>query len=573
VRRHLLDGFDAIWIDSLNGDSRETGKLTPTGEPDPSVFSTDFNREGIRLGTAIGLFVRRDGQAKTPPVRYRNFWGVRKREELVTSLDDPGVAEGYAEAAPTPSNRFSFRPQAITTDYGAWPRIVDLAETEPHSGVLEMRRGSLISIDREPLEDRMRRYLDAALSFGTVHTSLSGPVQSAGRFDPEAARRRILAAEPFDRGRIVRYAMFPLDHRWAYHTNVRPIWNEPRPELASQVRSGGLFIVSRMMAERPREGVPVIVSRALADYHLLRPNIQAIPTLLFNGNARQRDLLKNVPLDRANLSARVRNWLTRIGWPDPDGEADAGVAPWLHALAICYAPDWRAENREGILADWPRVPLPASAETLRGSAALGARLAALLDPDEQVPGFTTGAAETPLGAFGAIARVGGGQLAPAELGVSAGWGHGGAGRTVMPGQGRLTERDAYTAEELAQIEAAAAARDEAAADLIARLGRPVDVWLNDIAYWRTVPRAVWEFRIGGYQVIKKWLSYREADVLGRPLTPAETREVTAMVRRLAAIVIMQPDLDANYRTVVADAIDWQTFKESRPQDALVETDG
>jgi hypothetical protein len=143
----------------------------------------------------------------------------------------------------------------------------------------------------------------------------------------------------------------------------------------------------------------------------------------------------------------------------------------------------------------------------------------------------------------------------------------------MPGQGRLTERDVYTADELAQIEAAATTRGEAVADLIARLGRPVDVWLNDIAYWRTVPRAVWEFRIGGYQVIKKWLSYREADVLGRSLTPAETREVTAMVRRLAAIVVMQPDLDANYRAVVADAIDWQTFKESRPPDALVETDG
>jgi hypothetical protein len=46
-------------IDCLNGDSRETGKLTPDGRPDPSIFSTPFNREGIRLGTAIGLFVRR----------------------------------------------------------------------------------------------------------------------------------------------------------------------------------------------------------------------------------------------------------------------------------------------------------------------------------------------------------------------------------------------------------------------------------------------------------------------------------------------------------------------------------
>ena len=43
----------------MNGDSRETGKLTPQGEPDPSVFSTDYNREGIRVGTAICVLVRK----------------------------------------------------------------------------------------------------------------------------------------------------------------------------------------------------------------------------------------------------------------------------------------------------------------------------------------------------------------------------------------------------------------------------------------------------------------------------------------------------------------------------------
>ena len=30
-----------------------------------------------------------------------------------------------------------------------------------------------------------------------------------------------------------------------------------------------------------------------------------------------------------------------------------------------------------------------------------------------------------------------------------------------------------------------------------------------------IPQSVWNFTIGGYQVIKKWLSYREQRVLGR----------------------------------------------------------
>lgn len=73
-RRYLLE-FDRVWIDCLNGDSRETGKLTPDGKPDPSVFSTEFNREGIRKGTAIGLMVK-----------IRSEWPRTRGLDLVSPL-------------------------------------------------------------------------------------------------------------------------------------------------------------------------------------------------------------------------------------------------------------------------------------------------------------------------------------------------------------------------------------------------------------------------------------------------------------------------------------------------------
>ncbi|MBU1742523.1 MAG: N-6 DNA methylase, partial [Proteobacteria bacterium] len=43
MRERYLDVFDRIWIDCLNGDKYKTGKLTPDGKPDPSVFSTKQN--------------------------------------------------------------------------------------------------------------------------------------------------------------------------------------------------------------------------------------------------------------------------------------------------------------------------------------------------------------------------------------------------------------------------------------------------------------------------------------------------------------------------------------------------
>jgi len=66
MRERYLEVFDDIWIDCLNGDKFATGKVTPTGEPDPSIFSTEWNREGIQVGTAIGLFVKREVAVSSP---------------------------------------------------------------------------------------------------------------------------------------------------------------------------------------------------------------------------------------------------------------------------------------------------------------------------------------------------------------------------------------------------------------------------------------------------------------------------------------------------------------------------
>jgi hypothetical protein len=67
---------------------------------------------------------------------------------------------------------------------------------------------------------------------------------------------------------------------------------------------------------------------------------------------------------------------------------------------------------------------------------------------------------------------------------------------------------------------------------------------------------VWRYTIGDYRVIKKWLSYRERALLGRDLKPEEARYVTEMVYRIVALVLMQPELDANYERAEANVWEW-----------------
>ena len=225
---------------------------------------------------------------------------------------------------------------------------------------------------------------------------------------------------------------------------------------------------------------------------------------------------------------------------------------------MLHAPTYRTENAGALRQDWPRVPLPGTAELLRASAILGRHVAALLDTERPVPGVTSGKLRPELQAIGVIARVGGGALNPAagDLAVTAGWGHAGKGGVTMPGKGRV-DRRAYTPDELAAIGSGASALGCTEEQVIACLGATSsDIYLNDTAYWRNVPASVWDYTLGGYQVIKKWLSYREHTLLGRALSTDEAREVTHMARRIAAIVLLYPALDANYVAVKQTAIPW-----------------
>jgi hypothetical protein len=214
---------------------------------------------------------------------------------------------------------------------------------------------------------------------------------------------------------------------------------------------------------------------------------------------------------------------------------------WLHALAIGYAPAYLAENADGVRQDWPRIPLPASKAGLLASAELGQQVAALLDTEIPVPGVANGKLRPELKAVADLRCTG-----SPDFHITTGWGHAGKEGVTMPGKGKMLTRSYRTEEEFEK-------------PLLDLLGKTThDIYLNDTAYWRNVPEKVWDYTIGGYQVLKKWLSYRDHSLLGRALTTEEVREVTHIARRLAALILLQPELDANYQNVKAASHDWQS---------------
>ncbi len=518
MRKRFLDEFDRIWIDCMNGDSRETGKLTPDGKPDPSVFSTEQTSVGIRVGTAICVMVRKENREKKPTVRFQHYWGVTKRQDLLDSLNLKLFDRRYETAKPTAMNRYTFKPENVSREYNSWPLVVDLCLNEPISGIQEMRHEALIDLDADELTRRVSKYFSDSVTWEEIVALGSGLSSDAGGFNAKQARTKLLGREVFEKNRIRRYALYPFDTRWCYYTLSSTLWNRPRPNLVSQVREGNAFHVTRMIQERPKENMLSFLTANIPDYHLLRPNIVAIP-ILYHCEQRRfaadltSDMFCGTTVDQAmivNVSLTAREYLNQLGITDPDRDAETAGVIWMHALAIGYSPLYLSENADGIRQDWPRIPLPNAKKALLKSAELGRRIAALLDTEKPVESVTCGDICPELKSVAVISKVGGGSLNPniGELDMTAGWGHGGKDGVCMPGKGKIIERK-QNEKKLEKL-----------------FGETtLDIYLNDVAYWANVPRTLWDYHIGGYQVIKKWLSYREKTMLGRGLKVEEAEYV------------------------------------------------
>jgi len=540
MRERYLEVFDHICIDCLNGDKYKTGKLTPSGDPDPSIFSTESNHEGIQVGTAITLLVLSGSEAGYDDVRchsleFRHLWGKTKHAEL--SRNTSGQEKPDYEKLKSPGEfGYPFFPLLTDERYLTWAQLPDLFPVS-FPGVQTCRDEFLVDIERSRLERRIDDFFDPVLSDEEI--SRRYPVagqESAGYVLKDT--RDYLVNRGRAKGSIVRYVYRPFDVRWLYWEPETKLLDRNRAEYLPHVIEGNCWIAGAQHHRRsydPPSSISILGCR-----HLYERGANLFPAYLKQDGAADSLFEKEKNATRPNLSEASHKYIVRLHASPED--------LFFHCLATFFSPAYANQNSFSLRQDWPRIPLPKAKKALQASAALGRRIAAFLDTENPVDGVTSGRIDPRLREVAVIAKVGEGNLNPDEghLDLTAGWGHAGKGGVCMPGPDKSKPRPQS---------------DEKLKTVFGVETR--DVYLNDMAYWSNVPKCVWEYHIGGYQVIKKWLSYREKAILGRGLRVEEADYVTEMARRIAALILLQPELDANYEAVKADTWPWPQEKTNR----------
>ena len=520
MRERYLEAFDAIRIDCLNGDKYKTGKTTPEGAPDPSIFSTSEDPVGIPVGTAITTLVRKADHAPAQSVGFRHLWGQSKHDELAATAETQ-PEQLYSSVAPLLPLGLPFADLAVSDGWQDWPALPDLFPTF-FPGVTTSRDSFLVDISLDQLKERVATYFNSNVDHEDIAQHYPAVMNPRSGFDArgirDALRRR---GGPMETG-FIRYIYRPFDTRWLYWEGNSGLLDRPRPDYHRHAFEGNLWLSSAQHLRKGARETQSGFARHMASYHLIERGTLWFPAWLrddglgIEAGGTQR---------RPNLSLSAQHYLDRLG---------LGVEDLFHhVIATLHDPAYRAANAGALHMEWPRIPLPSwpdgvadgATDALAESAARGRQLAALLYSDTPVAGVTQGTLRQDLAATAVPITTDGGNMAGDDFTVSAGWGHFGTGEAIMPGQGRIVERD-YTDDER-----------NALGDAIPTLGYTTcDVYLNDRAYWRNVPAAVWNYQLGGYQVLKKWLSYRESKVLGRWLLPEEVQHFTDTARRISAIM-------------------------------------
>ena len=272
MRERYLEAFDEIRIDNLNGDKYKTGKTTPDGDPDPSIFSTLEDPVGIQVGTAITTLVRKADHSPAPAVGFRHLWGQAKREELSASaLAEPDAL--YDSFEPSLPLSLPFTQMAVSDDWHDWPSLTDLFPAS-FPGFKTNRDPFLVDIDLKRLIERISQYFDPALSHDEMarRFPISMRDTSSIKLDARSVRDLRLARGEPDDSAFIRCTFRPFDNRWLYWEADSGLLARPSPDYKPHVFQGNLWLVTQQKPRRDWSCPQVISSIGCIEVPLAFPH-------------------------------------------------------------------------------------------------------------------------------------------------------------------------------------------------------------------------------------------------------------------------------------------------------------
>lgn len=498
MRQSLMQTFDDIYILDLHGNSKKKEK-SPDGSDDKNVFD-------IMQGVAIGIFVKRTKSREgLATVHHTDLWGKREIYEKWTEgsrlvggkyhwlWENDLASTGWSKLKPqTPHYLFIPQNTDILPEYmTGW----SAADIFPINSV-----GIVTARDDLTIQFNSQQVWNTVLDFSSLPTDEArlkynlGP--DARDWKVSLAQADLIATGP-SKDNIVPILYRPFDIRSTYYTgNSRGFQCMPRGNVMQHLKNKANIAISMCRQIISQTWQHVLITDTIIDDSCVsnktRERGYSYPLYLYPSESTPKaTLFEETPTDalggrKPNLSPKfIEDFASKLSMlfiQDGKGESEQTFGPediFNYMYAVFHSPTYRSRYAEFLKIDFPRLPVTSKPDLFRELCTIGQQLVDHHLMETKAPKITG-----------------------------------------YPVAGDSNVEKVRYQEPLDDVK-----------------GR---IWINSTQYFEGIPKDVWEFHIGGYQVCDKWLKDRK----GRQLTYDDLTHYQQVVSALSETMKLMKDIDA-----------------------------
>ncbi len=487
MRQSLMNSFNEIYVLDLHGSSLKKEKC-PNGSKDENVFD-------IQQGVAISLFIKKQGKKKKCEVYHSQIWGLW-RYKYDRLLDDDIKTTNWEKLSPTsPYYFFVPREEKGREVYHEYWKVTDIFPMNV-TGIVTARDKFVIDHNRQSLEVKIRTFIDEKNTDDYIKEYLRSILGRKKVEDVEnyawrvsKARQELRKAENL-KDYFTKVLYRPFDVRKIFfHDSL--VWRARKEVMRHMMQENVGLITSRQVL---REFRHVFVANRITNFNSLDTagrfgSGYLFPLYLYPDTSKMDlfTLLEAHAERKPNLNPKVSEALKAAYGKEPSPE---DIFHYIYS--VLYAETYREKYAQFLKIDFPRIPFTTDFALFKTLAKLGRRLVDLhlLRSKELDP---------------PVARF----------------------------QGKGDNRVARTKSKGFLYEP-----------------KEERVYINKTQYFEPVPLKLWEYQIGGYQVLAKWLKDRRDRVLSLEEIKTYCCVVTAIQRTIA----LQEEIDALYPKAEAQIV-------------------
>ena len=488
MRQSLMNTFDRIYVLDLHGSSLKQ-ESSPDGSKDENVFD-------IRQGVAIAFFIKTGKESKGPAiVNHSELWGSRANK--YDWLKEHGVMDTEWHEV-TPCSEFYLyvpRDEAALERYNDFASVTELFPLNSVA-IVTARDKFVVDFDRHELEGRIRQFRDPTFTDDFFRKTFG----LRDNQDWAMEKKRIKIQEDDEwKDKILSYRYRPFDDRWIfYHYHAV---DRGREEVMQHFQAGEniALVTCRQLSTLPWQHVFVsdfltddcfVSNRSRERAYVFPLFVSAERTTTTTPGPACRDLFADYGTEdklEPNLDAYIAE---RLAGHYGDKISPRTILDYVYA--VLHSAHYREKYSGFLKMDFPRIPFPADRDVFCQLSCLGEALVALH-------------------------LLNSSDLHPAGL------------RFPVEGDNRVVRRKSQG------------------------FGYDQDserMYINKKQYFEPIPLDLYEYQIGGYQVLHKWLKDRK----DRRLSWGEIRTYCRIVTAIRKTIEIQEEIDALYPAVEEDVI-------------------